>query len=262
MSYGASGWDGYTNRPPSEYPVAFKYIGDMQKYFDLFSRLAGDFLLWTLCTKDSEHDWPAGIPYRTDGIMMSEALSKPSQGVFNGQAVTTLGMGLINTRQKVDSAKILYAAAGAEDVLGVVLHEKDFSDNPVNLRTWLQFLKDKGRQVKTVHQIIREYGPITGADYIRQNVASRANQGIALLEFYPNPFNASATVRFSLTHYGFVCVELVDSNGRVVRTPLRQHLDVGEHAVRMDALYLPSGLYFMVVKVGDYRKVARVVLLR
>jgi hypothetical protein len=192
VSYGVSGWDGYTNRPAAEYPVAFKYRGNMQDYFTLLSRLARDSLLLTGCITDAEVDWPAGIIYRTEGHNVAECLSRPTAMTFNGQAVISLGFGLINTRQRVDSAKVYYNSAGSKDVVGVVLHEKDFADNPMNLRSWLQFLKDKGKTVKTVRQILREYENATGVSGPSYS-GSECPVKSQLLSAYPNPFNASAT---------------------------------------------------------------------
>jgi GH35 family endo-1,4-beta-xylanase len=71
----------------------------------------------------------------------------------HGQAVTTLGFGLINTKQKVDSAKALYNSAGQKDILGVVLHE--------NTLKWYDCEKEPGvvdySMADMIWEICREY---------------------------------------------------------------------------------------------------------
>jgi hypothetical protein len=261
VTYGAGGWDGYTNRPPSEYPVAVKYRGNMQDFFVHLSRLAGDSLLLTGCITDPDSDWPAGIPYRTEGHNVSECLSRPAAGTFNGQAVSTLGFGLINTKLRVDSAKALFNTAGPKDVIGVVLHEKDFADNPDNLRQWLQFLKDKGKAVKIVRRIMREYGKTTAVACPREAVPTVPGRA-ELRPLFPNPFNASATVRFILARDGEVSIDLTDVNGRLIRPLVRRNMASGSHDVGMNASGLPSGVYFVVLRAEGIRLVQKMVLSR
>ncbi len=259
VSYGVGGWDGYTNRPASDYPNPVKYRGNMQAYFTLLSLLAGDSLLRTGCITDPEYDWPTGILFRTEGHNVTESVSRPALMVYNGQPVTSLGFGLINTRQRVDSAKTLYNAASSKDVVGVVLHEKDFTDNRLNLKSWLQFLQDKGKPVKTVRQILRERGYATAVPDDRRFFGPG---GMVLYPSFPNPFNASATIRFVLHRSSAVRLDLADANGRTVRNLLRKNMDAGDYSIRLEAGDLPSGMYFAVLNAEGIRLVRKAVLTR
>ncbi len=261
VSYGANGWDGYTNRPAAEYPAPFKYRGNMQDYFILLSSLAGDSLLLTGCITDAEVEWPPGLIYRTDDHNAADCLSRPSAMTLNGQAVTSLGFGLINTRQRVDSVQVFYNSAGPKDVIGVVLHEKDFADNPMNLRSWLQFLKDKGKTVKTVRRILRDFENATGIAGSRET-GSTGPIKAELLPAYPNPFNASTTVHFTLAEAGSVRLDLADTRGRIVLSLLSQNMEPGVHAVRFDAGGLPSGVYFFVLKAEGLKRFRKILLMR
>ncbi len=261
VSYGAGGWDGYTNRPPAEYPAAMKYRGNMQSYFILLSQLAGDSLLLTGCITDADVDWPAGILYRTEGHNMTEGLSRPVPETLNSQGVTRVGFGLMNTKLRVDTARALFNSAGSKDVLGVVLHEKDHAANPNHLRSWLQFLRDNGITVKTVRRILKEYEKTTdvaGSWEPFSPPPSRAELRAA----FPNPFNASVTVRFYLARSGPVCLDLADVNGRIIRTIVRQNRDSGFHTEHIDAVNLPSGVYFTVLRANGSRVVQKIVLSR
>lgn len=261
VTYGVGGWDGYTNRPPSDYPIAVKYRGNIQEYFTLLSRLAGDSLLLTGCITDAEVDWPAGILYRTEGHNVSECLSRPVRETMNGYLETRVGFGLINTKLRVDSAKVFYNSGGVKDIFGVVLHEHDHAVNPANLRSWLQFLKDKGKTVKTVRRILREYEKSTAVGGTFES-ASIHPERPRLHPAFPNPFNASTAIRFDLARDGWVSLDLADVRGRIVRSLIHQNMNSGSQIVRIDAEGLPSGMYFVVLRAEGVILSRKLLLLR
>ncbi len=65
----------------------------------------------------------------------------------------------------------------------------------------------------------------------------------ALTEAYPNPFNPTTTIRFSLREAGFVTLGVYDMTGRLVRTLASGQFDSGSHDVAFQADNLPSGTY-------------------
>ena len=262
VDYGPGGWDGYTNRPPAEYPVAVKYRGSMQDYFTLLSLMAGDSLLLTGGITDWEMDWPVGLPYRTEGIYISQAVSRPEALSFNGQDVTSLQYGLLNSRQKADSAKAAYNGAGPKDVLGIVQHEKDFAEDPVNLRAWLQFLKVKGGTVKTVRQILRERAAGTAVRDRGTASIPAPSEDVRLFPAYPNPFNPSTAVPFSITLPSRIRIVAFDAQGRLVQTLADRTFVAGEHAVRFDGAELPGGVYWIVLNTQGSVKTRKIVLIR
>jgi hypothetical protein len=83
------------------------------------------------------------------------------------------------------------------------------------------------------------------------------------LQNYPNPFDETTTIRFSLTPSlsqgervsasgGLIRVRLtvIDVFGRVVATLVDGALDAGEHSVVFDAQTLPSGVYVYRLQAG------------
>ncbi len=66
----------------------------------------------------------------------------------------------------------------------------------------------------------------------------------ALLQNWPNPFNAATTIRFSLTRAMNLRLTLLDALGRPLRTLRQGFHQAGEHQLRFEAGGLPSGLYF------------------
>jgi hypothetical protein len=71
----------------------------------------------------------------------------------------------------------------------------------------------------------------------------------ALLGNYPNPFNASTTVRFELSRAGMVELEVYNILGQRVRTLVKQQMTAGTKQVVWDGTAengetLPTGIYF------------------
>jgi len=61
---------------------------------------------------------------------------------------------------------------------------------------------------------------------------------------YPNPFNPSTTISFSLPKRTFVMLNVYDLLGREVASLVNDDLDAGNHQRVLDATSLPSGVYF------------------
>jgi len=82
------------------------------------------------------------------------------------------------------------------------------------------------------------------------------------LSVFPNPFNSSTVISFSLPHTSEVDLRIYDVTGRMVRTMAQGKMSAGEHELRLEAGALPSGVYFVKVEAGKAAKVAKFALLR
>lgn len=63
------------------------------------------------------------------------------------------------------------------------------------------------------------------------------------LQNYPEPFNPTTTIRFSLSKAELVRLDVFDILGRHVQTLVNDRLNPGSHEVAFDATGLPSGSY-------------------
>jgi hypothetical protein len=87
---------------------------------------------------------------------------------------------------------------------------------------------------------------------------------------YPNPFNASTIISFSIpqsAEYSMVELSVYDVQGRMIRQLLRRKLSEGNYAVRWDAVTengMPasSGTYFYHLRVGDHRQAGKMSLIK
>jgi hypothetical protein len=79
--------------------------------------------------------------------------------------------------------------------------------------------------------------------------------GFALYENYPNPFNPSTTIGFSVPQAGNLTLVVYDMTGREVRTLASGSMAAGYHAVRWDGRdnrgsTVSSGVYFFRLRAG------------
>ncbi|MBN2279158.1 MAG: T9SS type A sorting domain-containing protein, partial [Candidatus Marinimicrobia bacterium] len=65
------------------------------------------------------------------------------------------------------------------------------------------------------------------------------------LSSYPNPFNPTAQVKFSIPTAQNVKLSVFDLTGREVSTLTNQNMKAGYHTVTFDASALSSGIYFV-----------------
>jgi hypothetical protein len=83
----------------------------------------------------------------------------------------------------------------------------------------------------------------------------------AITDAYPNPFNPTTTVRFSLKEETVASLTITDVSGRSVKTILHgAAMNSGAHAVTVHADDLPSGRYFLVLQTASEQSMYPVVL--
>lgn len=84
----------------------------------------------------------------------------------------------------------------------------------------------------------------------------------ALTSVYPNPFNPSTQISFSVPVSSPVRLEVFDLNGRVVATPFNQTVSAGNYTVSFQASGLASGMYFVRMTAQDKVFSKQMVLLK
>lgn len=83
-----------------------------------------------------------------------------------------------------------------------------------------------------------------------------------LAQSYPNPFNSSTLILYTLPVSSFTSLRVYDLLGREVATLVSGHQPSGDHSVTWDASGVPSGVYFYRLQSGDRSETKRIVLLR
>ncbi|MCU0372962.1 MAG: T9SS type A sorting domain-containing protein [Ignavibacteria bacterium] len=93
------------------------------------------------------------------------------------------------------------------------------------------------------------------------------NSGIIISEFrlyenYPNPFNASTVIRFSLQKRGMTRLNIYDITGRLITRLIDGITEPGENSVAFSAENLASGIYFVELISGADKSVRKIVLMK
>lgn len=84
----------------------------------------------------------------------------------------------------------------------------------------------------------------------------------ALYQSYPNPFNPSTTISFSLPARSFVSLKVFDALGREVATLVSGQLSAGYYSTQWIAATMSSGVYFYRIEAGLFVETKKLVLLR
>ncbi len=85
---------------------------------------------------------------------------------------------------------------------------------------------------------------------VNNSSVSNAPQKFQLLSIYPNPFNSSATLKYSLPVPGFVKLSIFDPAGRKVQTNPEHFQRSGEHAIHIGGNRWSSGAYWVRLESG------------
>lgn len=100
-------------------------------------------------------------------------------------------------------------------------------------------------------------------DYSQQcEVSIDVPRGLILEQNFPNPFNPSTTISFSLDKAGSVSLRVFNTLGETVAVLKDQTLEAGFHNVTFEAGDMESGIYLYELRAGSQRIIKKMVLLR
>ena len=158
-------------------------------------------------------------------------------------------------------------AAGASFVanpLGVVFYQsldEGFSwqtiSHPANAGYGVNHLLLKtGASAETVY--VATGNGVYRYDY-RQTGVTPPETSLLTLQTTPNPFFLSTTIEFTLSSFQEVVLRVVDTQGRVVATPVHGPMSAGPHRVSWNPHGLASGIYFLRLQSGDVARSTKVI---
>lgn len=127
--------------------------------------------------------------------------------------------------------------------------------------TWDNFfniilvVKAQGNPVDSLKQLFKsEYG--LGID----DKIGKISERIELYSNYPNPFNSSTTISYSLSRRSNVRLSIYNILGQLVKTLLNEDQFPGEYSINWNAANLNSGIYYIHLESEGYR-IAKICLL-
>ncbi len=114
-----------------------------------------------------------------------------------------------------------------------------------------------GDEVDTLRIPVSGNGVMSVSDY------PEIPQEFELLSIYPNPFNSTTTIKYTVTLIMPVILDIYDVNGRLVETLVDGMVPAGKHSVVWDAAGVRAGVYLVRMKdeagrMGGVRRVVHV----
>ena len=91
---------------------------------------------------------------------------------------------------------------------------------------------------------------------------SMAPTAYSLKQNFPNPFNPTTNISFSLPETGNVTIKVYNTLGAEIKTLLSESMAAGNHVVAFDATNLPSGIYFYSMNSNGFSMTKKMLLLK
>ena len=89
-----------------------------------------------------------------------------------------------------------------------------------------------------------------------------APNNFILAQNFPNPFNPSTTINFTLPQTSKVKLTLFDAVGREIEQIASKEFSAGVHSVNYNASNLSSGVYFYKIEAGSFVQTKKMILMK
>ena len=121
--------------------------------------------------------------------------------------------------------------------------------------------------VFSITYIVTDFSNIKSVEYVTEFSTGIVNQvGVAedykLEQNFPNPFNPSTKINFSITKAGFTSLKVYDILGKEVASLVNGNLAAGKYSADFDASELTSGVYFYKLETSDFSSVKKMSLIK
>lgn len=122
--------------------------------------------------------------------------------------------------------------------------------------------KQPGVNATAINAVIDNLLAATGVDE-----EAAAVRDFSLQQNFPNPFNPTTSIAFTIPAAQRVSLKIYDAQSRLVQTLLEATLVAGRHAVTWNGLNqqneaAASGVYFYILQSGNWREMKKMTLMR
>lgn len=153
----------------------------------------------------------------------------------------------LNQAQYVSS---LITATNTSSTAHYVFHDTEINEN---CYYWLEARDYSGLQSYYGPEYYQMQTPGNGTPSVLQNT---------LQSIYPNPFNPSATISYSLRDAQSVVIKVYDAKGRLVHSHDEPTKGPGRHQYIWNAEGAGSGVYYVKMRIGEKSFERKIVLLK
>jgi N-acetylneuraminic acid mutarotase len=109
-----------------------------------------------------------------------------------------------------------------------------------------------------------EYDPVL--DPLEPNAIAdkimQMQRKFSLSQNYPNPFNPGTVIRYALPVTCHLDLSIYNILGQKVATLVSEKQQPGQHQVQWDAAVFPSGIYYYMIKAGEFKQVKKMIFLQ
>ena len=106
----------------------------------------------------------------------------------------------------------------------------------------------------------RDFSELVTSNTRKETLAEKAS--FALLPNYPNPFNPSTQISFSLAKYGATSLRVYDLLGREVAILVDKPMTQGSHTIKFSGSGLSNGVYFVRLLQGSNTQTQTITLIK
>lgn len=113
-----------------------------------------------------------------------------------------------------------------------------------------------------MNEVARQLAPIVQTVTSVKRIEGFVPDSFELYQNFPNPFNPSTSIRYSINKADFVSLTVYDMNGREVNKLVSENQGIGFYEVSFDAANLASGIYFYKLETGNFSEIKKMSLIK
>jgi hypothetical protein len=123
---------------------------------------------------------------------------------------------------------------------------------------------DQGNAITEIHEDNNKGFNVLGANPVSGNDDENyiLPDKYMLYQSFPNPFNPTATIKYSVPISDIVNMKVYDILGKEVATIINEYKTAGTYSVEFNGSKFASGVYFYRLQAGDYVQTRKMILLK
>ena len=211
----------------------------------------GEFNTTEIYIVDSDHPLAAGLP---EGLVT--ITTRQSVGVSYGMPVGDVSIVAVNPVDSLFDQAVLFGyEEGAEMFIGTAPARR--------VGTFL--LNDVADSMTTEGWDLFDASVFWAMSYTPTDVDDQDNKvptDFVLRNNYPNPFNPTTNIEFSIPTQTYVRLSIFNALGQKVATLVDEIRPAGNYATTFNAFDIPSGTYFYRLETGTYTATKKMLVLK
>ncbi|MBC8323377.1 MAG: T9SS type A sorting domain-containing protein [Candidatus Marinimicrobia bacterium] len=250
----------------------------------------GTVLNVPLCTGCDSNGFPLEVLYQSPGDFgwIQFNYTETGDTVFYG-TIVWMGLGEINFPDSLYPADSFYVDTSYAADPDSIHYWSSWGASTIEEDVFLQSAAASYEQIRNLaivhefaeypYQIVAfMYTPTVGAtdltvakwifflfrnpEVISVNDETPLPNNFKLYQPYPNPFNPTTAIRFSVAPNSKTSLQIFDITGRLVDELVSGKLVSGEHEVLWNAGNNPSGVYFVRLESGEFVETQKILLIK